>query len=235
MTPLLKKGAAVNWLKLKPYHRWSIPSQHAHRLFTPPLDLLKGSYPNHFKGRWLPVLYNLHLWLLFFSNHWCICIAHTHTGCLMSEQLLWARKHNTLCGLNTPVKLQTILSLAGHYLNILTFLCLSYSNATAYFTSSYAKSAAPFLHEMETGNAEERLISGILLHDCSESGWFCRGVIKHPVEGNNCASLSSLIDKKMTLAQWTLLAVQALATLHGRKIKQISWLCSHMYAGMDLT
>lgn len=65
-----------------------------------------------------------------------------------------------------PVKLQTVASLAGHYWNISTLLFLSYYNVTADFTSSYGKSAAPFLHETKTGNAGKGLISKMLLQDC---------------------------------------------------------------------
>lgn len=95
-----------------------------------------------------------------------------------------------------PVKLQTVVSLAGHCWNILTLLFLSYYNATAYFTSSCGKSAAPFLHEMKTGNAKKELISEMLLQDCYTSSWFWRGMIKHPVTGNMCGSLFSVNDKK---------------------------------------
>lgn len=131
----------------------------------------------------------------------------TRTDCLMPEQAFWARKHNMLSGLEMPVKLQTVVSLASHYWNILTFLFLSFYNATAYFTSSYGKSAAPFLHETKTGNAGKGLIWGMLLQDCWKSCWFCRGMIEHPVTGKNGGSLFDSLTKTM-LAQWTLLAVQ---------------------------
>lgn len=87
------KEAPANKLKLSPYHPYNCVLQMKYSLsptrllFTPPLDLLKGAYTNHFMGRWLLALYNTTV-VIVISLKSPMHSHCTHSDCLMSDNII---------------------------------------------------------------------------------------------------------------------------------------------------